>query len=349
MVYDRPDAIRAMGWQMRFWTPGRGGPGRVGRGAPRALYVPGLDLLMGETPEALLAAHRAVPVAARTGETVRDVIRRAGLDGENVAVFLRDAEDGSPVAWPDDDDQPLGEPVALETLSFTGATRSARRSSHKWFMTQGRYRMRLTRLTAAGDNQTFDDAVWAGLKGILPGGRTWPGIELLAVRVEVGEAFAAQSARQVRAVKTRKLPVWDGAAWTAPQPTREIAWAVAEIARAHDRLGDLDMDDLLALHATWSARGDRFDTVIDQRMSFWEVLQAALRPGRAQPDQIGRRIRLWRDAPQPIPRQLFSERNIRRGSLSIRPRLPVSERPERLVAQFMDARTWQPGEISVGA
>ncbi|MFB9150964.1 hypothetical protein, partial [Roseovarius ramblicola] len=65
--------------------------------------------------------------------------------------------------------------------------------------------------------------------------------------------------------------------------------------------------------------------------------------------QIGRRIRLWRDTPQPIPRQLFSERNIRRGSLSIRPRLPVSERPERLVAQFMDERTWRPGEIAVGA
>ncbi|MFB9151707.1 host specificity factor TipJ family phage tail protein, partial [Roseovarius ramblicola] len=568
MVYDRPDAIRTMGWQMRYWTPGPRRRGRAAADATRALYVPGLDLLMdhGAAPEALLEAHRAVPVAARPGDTVQDVLRRAGLESETVAVFLRDGDDAQVPAWPDsddpdaledvlrvlgavrpqdyatarvaegqrlvitqvpqggggsnplrlvlqiavlaaaaffapalgpgiasalgigteaagalafgalnlagglvvnailpppgppalsdfseevsptfatraqssiarpgapipfqlgrhihqlddvsppfvrfesnaqviyqllalgvgehaleevrlgnvtawrdgaltgnlpgvsvehvtsgqpvtlmeeavftqgdvtgltlspqetvgwhtaspagqtvvaleidiafrqlveidnngnnqdrtveilvesqmidDDDQPLGAPVALETLTFTGATRSALRSSHKWFVTQGRYRMRLTRQTAAGDDQTFDDGVWAGLKGILPGGRVWPGIELLAVRVEVGEEFAGQSARQVRAVKTRKLPVWDGTAWTAPQPTREIAWAVAEIARSHDRLGDIDMDELSALHATWSARGDRFDTVIDQRMSFWEVLQAALRAGRAQP------------------------------------------------------------------
>lgn len=639
MVYDRPDAIRAMGWQMRFWTPGaahaarRKGP----RAAASAIYVPGLDLLMGgrTPPEALIAAHRAVPIEARAGETVADVIARAGLGGEHLAVFLRPfdapvvadvadvadvrsdqletllrdlgavpeaargdtvipdgyrlvitqmpqggrgtnplhlvlqiavlaaaayfapalggklgglagslgfasgrqlafgaisliggfvinailpppsppaltgfAEEVSPtfsaraqsaiarpgapipvqfgrhihqlddisppfvrfidnaqivyqllclgmgehaleevrlgdvtvwkdgaatgtlpgieiehirsgeavtlmdeavwtqgdvtglalepqatIGWHaavpagrsavavevdiafqqlvtidtngnnqsrsvdirveaqmiDDDDTALGDPVELELLSFTGATRSALRSSHKWFVPEGRWRLRLTRLTAEGGNQTFDTAIWAGLKGIFPAGRIYQGMELLAVRAEVGEAFAAQSARQVRAVKTRKLPVWDGVAWSAPQPTREIAWAVAEIARMHGRLDDLDMAELMALHDIWVARGDRFDTVFDQSLSFWEALQTALRAGRAQPDQLGRRIRIWRDAPQPIPRQLFCERNIRRGSLSIRPRLPVSARPERLVAQFMDARTWRPAEIAVGA
>lgn len=249
----------------------------------------------------------------------------------------------------DDDDTALGEVIELQTLSFTGATRSALRSSHKWFVPLGRWRLRLTRLTPAGDNQTFDDAIWTSLKGILPGGRIVTGMELLAVRVEVGEQFAAQSARQVQAVKTRKLPVWDGSGWTAPAPTRDIAWSVAEIARSHGRLEDIDMAELLALHAVWSGRGDRFDTLFDQSLSFWEALSAALRVGRAQADQIGRRIRLWRDVPQPVPRQLFSERNIRRGSLVVRPRLPVSDRPERLVAQYMDAHTWRPAELTVGA
>lgn len=634
MVYDRPDAIRAMGWQMRIWTPGRARRGNRASEPAVALYVPGLDLLMdeGAEPEALLAAHRAMPIEAQVGETVAEVIARAGLEGESVAVFLRSCEQPRAFEWPktwtpdelervmqdlgavrpedrdktrieqgqqlvitqvpqggdgtnplrlvlqiavlaaaafaapalggalagglgigveaarglafgvinfagnfvvnailpppsppalsnfaeeasptfsaraqasiarpgapipiqfgrhihqlddisppfarfednaqiiyqllslgmgehlleevrlgdttvwrdgaitgnlpgvsvehvvsgqpvtlmdeavftqgdvtgltlapsstigwhsavpagrtavaveidiafqqlviidqngnnqnrtveilveaqriDDDDQPLSDPVTLDTLTFTDATRSTLRSSHKWFVQEGRYRLRLTRQTPEGDNQTFDTAVWAGLKGVLPGGRTFEGLELLAVRVEVGEEFAAQSARQVRAVKTRKLPVWNGTAWTAPEATREIAWAVAEIARAHGRLADLDLDELLALHDAWSARGDHFDTVIDQRMSFWEVLQSALRTGRSQADQLGRRIRIWRDEPQPIPRQLFSERNIRRGSLTIRPRLPVSERPERLVAQYMDERTWRPAEIAVGA
>jgi len=634
MVYDRPDAIRLMGWHMRVWTPGRARRRRVAGPGPRALYVPGLDFLMSSdiAPQALIVAHRAVPIEAAAGETVAEVIGRAGLTGERVAVFLRD-DDPRVIDWPDgddiqavevalralgavdpedwattrigqaqrmvitqvpqggggsnplrlvlqiaiiaasaffapqlapslvsafgfssvatasslafgllniagnialnailpppsprgltgfsddasptfsaraqssiarpgapipiqfgrhvhqlddvsppfarfegntqvvyqllalglgqhqleevrlgettvwrdgaltgnlpgvsiehipagqpvtlmdeavftqgdvsgltlapdevlgwhsavppgkkgvavevdiafqqlvtidnegnnqnrtvellveaqmidDDDTPLGSEIVLDTLTFTGATRSALRSSHRWFVTDGRWRVRIKRLTPAGDDQTFDDAIWAGLKGIMPGGRTWAGLELLAVRVEVGEAFAAQSARQVSAVKTRMLPVWDVTGWSAPQPTREIAWAVAEMARMHGRLDDLDMDELLTLHATWSARGDRFDTVMDQRLSFWEALQGALRAGRAQPDQLGRRIRIWRDQPQPIPRQLFSELNIRRGSLTIRPRLPVSERPERLVAEFMDERLWRPAEIAVGA
>lgn len=301
-------------------------------------------------PQSAVGWHAAVPAGRKAVALEADIAfqQLVTIDGsgnnQNATVeILVEAQ------MIDDDETPLGDVVALETLSFTAATRSALRSSHKWFVPEGRWRMRLTRQTAEGGEQTFDTALWAGLKGILPGGRTWSGIELLAVRVEVGEAFAAQSARQVRAVKTRKLPVWDGTGWTAPQPTREIAWTVAEVARAHDRLDDIDMDELLALHDVWTARGDRFDTVIDQRLSFWEALQTVLRAGRAQPDQLGRRIRIWRDAPQPIPRQLFSERNIRRGSLSIRPRLPVSARPERLVAQFMDERTWRPGEISVGA
>lgn len=153
----------------------------------------------------------------------------------------------------------------------------------------------------------------------------------------------------MQAVKTRKLPIWNGVWWTSPEPTREIAWAVAEVARAHGRLDDIDLDELMALRERWRTKGDRFDTVFDQSMSFWDALQAVLRAGRAQADQIGRRIRIWRDEPHPVPRQLFSERNIRRGSLVVRPRLPVSDRPERLVAQYVDARTWRPAELTVGA
>lgn len=301
-------------------------------------------------PDSVVGWHTAVPRGHKADAIELDIafqqlvtIDSGGNDLDRTVEIRVEAQ------LVDDDDIAFGDVIELQTLSFTAATRSALRSSHKWFVIPGRWRVRLTRLTPEGDNQTFDTALWAGLKGILPGGRILDDIELLAVRVEVGEQFAAQSARRVQAVKTRKLPVWDGTAWTAPQPTRAIAWAVAEVARAHQRLDDLDIDELLALHTTWEARGDHFDTVFDQNISFWEALQAVLRVGRAQADQIGRRIRLWRDEPRPVPRQLFSERNIRRGSLVVRPRLPVSDRPERLVAQYMDEGTWRPAEITVGA
>jgi len=249
----------------------------------------------------------------------------------------------------DANDDPLGSVIALDDLSFTAASRSAVRSSHRWFLPKGRYQVRVSRLTAESAAETFDEAAWAGLKAILPPGRTYGDMEVLAVRVEVGEQIAAQNARRVSAIKTRKLPIYSNDAWTAPQPTREIAWAAAEILRRHNRLDDIDLDELLALHETWTVRGDKFDTIFDQRLSFWEALQAVLRTGRSQPDQLGRLIRIWRDQPAPIPRQLFSERNIRRGSFVMRPILSVSTRPEKLVAPFMDETTWRANEISVGA
>ena len=74
-------------------------------------------------------------------------------------------------------------------------------------------------------------------------------------------------------IATRKLPVWTGTAWTAPQATRSIAWAIADAARNASygaRLVDsrLDLDGLKALDALWSARGDSFDARFDTSASF---------------------------------------------------------------------------------
>lgn len=300
-------------------------------------------------PSTALGWHAAIPAGRKINAVEIDIgfqqLVTVDAQGNNQSRTVEILVEAQQI---DDSGTTVSDVITLQTLSFTDDTRSALRSSHRWYLPEGRYQVRVTRQTAAGGEQTFDTCLWTGLKGLLPGGRTWTGIELLAVKVEVGEAFAAQSARQVRAIKTRKLPVWTGTEWSAPQPTREIAWAVAEVLRAQGRLDDLDLSELVALHDIWTARGDRFDTVFDQRISFWEALQSVLRAGRAQPDQIGRKIRIWRDAPQPVPRQLFSERNIRRGSLTIRPAMPVSERPDRLVAQYMDEATWRAGELAVG-
>lgn len=477
MVHDRPDTIRAMGWQMRIWTPCAPRPRKASGAAAVALYVPGLDMLLDSqaTPADLLGAHRAVPLAATPGDLVSEVIARAGLDREHVAVFLRDNAAAPVPALPDD---PAPEDVA-RLLGDLGAVLPAAwaetriRPGQRLIVTQvpqgggGSNPLRLVLqiaimaaaaffaptlapglVSALGISSTaasglaFGVLSFAGnfaLNAVLPP----PSPKAISsLSDEASPTFSARAQASIarpgapipvqfgrhihqlddisppfvrfeenmqvvyqllalgegehllEEVRLGDTAVWrDGAVtgnlpgvsvehilsgqpvtlmdeavftqgdvtgltlapdatigWHSAVPAGKTAIAVeVEIARAHGRLGDLDLDHLLALHAAWSARGDRFDTVLDQRMSFWEVLQAALRAGRAQPDQLGRRIRIWRDEPQPIPRQLFSARNIRRGSLTIRPRLPVSERPERLVAQYMDERVWRPAEIAVGA
>ncbi|MEM9148504.1 MAG: hypothetical protein AAGC57_20270, partial [Pseudomonadota bacterium] len=117
------------------------------------------------------------------------------------------------------DGSPSGDPFTLEELTFTATTRSTLRSSHRYPLPYGRYQVRLTRTTADQGLNVFDDASWIGLKGILPPGRTYGDVQLLAVRVEVGAEVSAQSARRLRVVKTRILPVYSGGSWSAPQPT----------------------------------------------------------------------------------------------------------------------------------
>lgn len=300
-------------------------------------------------PEVAAAFQIVTPVGIATEQIEVDVgfqslvrVNDAGDDLTTSVSILVEAQ------ALDDDDAAVGDVFTLRTLSFTGATRSARRSSHRFLLPEGRYQVRLTRTTPDGGDQVFDEPFWLGLKAILPGGRTYGDVELLAIRVEVGEQIAAQSARRVAAIKTRKLPTYVDGAWTAPVATRSIAWAIADVMRRHDRLADLDLPELIALHATWEARGDKLDVVIDQELSFWEALQGICRAGRAQPDQIGSKVRIWRDEPRALPRQLFSDRNIVRGSLVTRPTLPTRARPQRLVADYIDERTWRQDELSVG-
>jgi hypothetical protein len=266
-------------------------------------------------------------------------------DNERTVVIEAEVQEVS------DDGEGIGEPTLLDTLTFTAASREAHRRSFEYAVPQGRYRVRLRRLTAAGGNQTIDTAGWAGLRAILPSGRTYGDMELLAVQLAVGEEIAVQTARRVACVKTRKLPVYDQVeeAWTPPQPTRSIAWAVAETCRMQGRLSDLDLASLLELHAVWDDRDDSFDGVFDQEMTFWDALSAILRVGRSRPEQIGRSIRVARDQLATVPRQLFGDRNMIRDTLVEYPGLATSLTPDRLLATYVDERTWRRETIAFGA
>jgi hypothetical protein len=81
----------------------------------------------------------------------------------------------------------------------------------------------------------------------------------------------------VNCIVTRKLPIWADGGWSIPQPTRSIAWAFADAARAEygAELPDtrIDLGGLSDLDAVWENRGDHFDGVFDTSMTVWEALK----------------------------------------------------------------------------
>jgi hypothetical protein len=106
--------------------------------------------------------------------------------------------------------------------------------------------------------------------------RDFGAVTLLAVRMRATNNLSLQASRKISVLCTRKLPVWTGTGWSAPQPTRSIAWALADAARnpvygAGLADAQIDLAGLLALDAQWAARGDSFDGRFDRPSTWWEA------------------------------------------------------------------------------
>lgn len=252
-----------------------------------------------------------------------------------------------------DDDAPLGPWITLGEEEVTDKTRTPLRRSWRYPLApHGRWAVRAWRTDArSGDEKDAHDVHWAGLRGYLTETQDWPPVTLIAMRMRATGNLARQAARMVWVTATRKLPVWTGSAWTAPQPTRAIAWALADMARNPDYgpgLPDdrLDLAGLLALDALWTARGDRCDIRFLARDSWWEAANRVAICGRARMLMQGGRLRAVRDGPGTIPVALFSQRNIVEGSFGIDWLMPGPETADAVEVSYLDAATWRPERVT---
>lgn len=252
----------------------------------------------------------------------------------------------------DDLGAPLGAWALLGEHTFTDRTNTPPRITTSYSLTTpGRYRVRAWRTDAEStDTNVGHEVLLAGLRAYLSEPQDFGPVTLLAVRMRASNNLSAQASRKLAVVCTRKLPVWTGSAWTAPQATRSIAWALADAARNADygaKLGDdrLDLPALLALHATWTARGDRFDGRFDSATTWWEAARKICIAGRAQPYLQGGRLRVVRDGPATIPTMLFSERNIVQGSFGIDFTMPSEATADAVDVGIFDGGIWAPRRI----
>ena len=219
----------------------------------------------------------------------------------------------------DEKGEAAGEWLAVASESVTAATNTPQRKSYRYTVAAGRYEVRARRTNdKSGDARAGHEIRWGGLKTFLEGAPAFGAVTLLAVRMRATDNLSQRSARLVNAIVTRRLPVWDPATgWSAPQPTRSLAWAFADAARATYGAGLADARiDLAALHAldqVWQSRGDRFDAVFDQGLTVWEALTRIARCGRALPFLQGGVLRIARDAPHTLPVALFGPAQHRQG------------------------------------
>lgn len=253
----------------------------------------------------------------------------------------------------DDFGAPIGVGFAVDDHVFAARSSSTLRYSRRYQMpTPGRYRVWAWRYSVQTDPEAgADQVMWAGLRAYLTETQDFGDVTLIAMRMLASGNISAQSSRKVAVVATRKLPVWTGSGWTAPQPTRSIAWALADAARNAEYgagLADagIDLDALLALDAIWSARGDCFDGRFDQVTTWWEAVQAIARAGRARCVMQGGVLRAVRDGAASVPVALFGMRNIVRGSFTLDYLMPTDSTADGIRLSYYDSTTWKPQRVT---
>jgi hypothetical protein len=211
---------------------------------------------------------------------------------------------------------------------------------------EGRYQVRARAYdTEQGAGTVVNAVSWVGMRAYLPSKRTYGDITLLAVRIKATNNLNSSTAKAINVTGTRKLPVWNGASWSAPQATRSPAWVIADILRnttygrgwADNRM---NLAGLLRLAGVWAARGDTFDGVFDTKVSLWDALSTAARVGRAVPMYYAGVIDIIRDEPRDVVPLVITPDKIVAGSFSIDYAFPSQDSPDHVVVSYIDPATW---------
>ncbi|MES2664995.1 MAG: host specificity factor TipJ family phage tail protein [Pseudomonadota bacterium] len=253
----------------------------------------------------------------------------------------------------DDVGLPLGDWISLGSHQITARTVDAIRQTYRYpLATPGRYQVRVWRGNpVAGGTSSSDTVYFGGLRAYLRQPTDYGNVTLLAVRMKASNNLQGQASRRVAVIATRKIPVWTGSAWSAPQPSQSIAWAIADAARAADYGADLadaeiNLASLLALDAIWTARGDTFNARFDTSASWWDQVSRIAAAGRAKTYLQGGILQISRDGPASVPVAMFSMHNMVQGSFSIDMLAVTADTADAVELAFWDARVWGPNRVT---
>lgn len=297
----------------------------------------------------------ANPVGTVATALAADFLFPSGLFWKENDGDLRDASVQIKVVAQQIDDfgTPIGGGISLDDWVVSARSTAPLRYSRRYQLpVPGRYQVWAWRYSVQTDPEAgADQVMWAGLRAYLTEAQDFGAVTLVAMRMRATNNLSLQSSRKVAILATRKVPVWTGSGWTAPLPTRSIAWALADAARNADYGAGLvdagiDLAALLALDATWSSRGDAFDGRFDQATTWWEAVQAIARVGRARCVMQGGVLRPVRDGAASVPVALFGMRNIERGSFTLDYLMPTDATADGIRISYFDATSWKPQRVT---
>lgn len=252
----------------------------------------------------------------------------------------------------DDNGDPTGSYTTLLTQTYTGRTTTPQRYSERLDVSLDRYEVRVKRTDTKQTGSEYGHEIfWGGLRAYFPETRNFGDVTLIALRMRASNNLSAQASRKINVISTKKVPVYDGADWSAPQASTSIAWAFADACRnttygAGLDDAQIDLDALFELDAVWSSREDEFNGRFDQALNFWEAIGKIAQAGRAKAYIQGGIVRIVRDSAQTVPVCLFSAGNIVQNTLSIDYLLPNADRADCVEVSYWDNTYFAPRRVT---
>lgn len=252
--------------------------------------------------------------------------------------------------------------ATVGTINLTGAQTSAIRRSYSFATpAEARYQIRIRRNAIpndpplAGNVAELGEIVWTGARGRTAGAATFVRDDAsgIVLRMRANAQLSGLSQRRIGMMAKRLLPVWDGSTWSAPQATRNPAWAFCDVLKdaTYGRgLTDsrIDLGGVLALAQLWDERQDRFDFSFDSTLTVDDALRVIARAGRAVPVfRRGSVYTMVRDGKQAGPVAAFMPRSMENDSFTIDFTLPTEETPDAVRLTYRSNVTWQQ-EVVVG-
>ena len=253
----------------------------------------------------------------------------------------------------DENGDPASGWATLTTFSKSLATVTPQRFTVSVPVSPGRYEVRGRRTNNKDTSHRAGNTLqWGALRAFLPSTKDYGNVTMLAVKARASNNLNDQASNRINVVGTRKLPSWNKSSrsWSAPQATRSIIWAFCDVYRSlygGRELGDefLDLDTLHDMDAMFTARGEYFDWIFDQKTTVWEAAKTIARVGRSVPMLNGSAITMIRDEPKTLPVAVFNQENIVEGSFRWDIKLFEVGEHDSVEVEYIDPVTWKPEEV----
>ena len=248
----------------------------------------------------------------------------------------------------DANDKPNGD-VQIIHRSYSGATRTPQRWTHRWKVPEGRYRIRARRTNNAGtDTRTVNSIHWEQCRAYYPSKQNYKGITKIAVRIRSSNNLSSLSEDKFNIKATALVPTWNGKSWTKPTKTRDIAWAFCHAIRsAHGgRLNEsiIDMDNIMALHQAWRQAGETVCRVFDTRQTLQGALQEIVACGRGTVLMHNGKFFVVRDMQRMIRRHMYTPFMMQTPP-QIERSFPQAGDNDSIIVEFFNQQIWQNDEI----